>query len=576
MKIKQLTIRRYRVFDKEVTIPLSDFTVLTGPNNLGKSTVLRALNVFFGALQRVASVVPSGRIERPDRYDPDTDYPKLYAGRPGRRYNSRLSLAVNFSPSDIQSAIDDTQLSIPSDAKLVIEFARDADLVRADFSCPEIQDTAQQTALKKWLASRFRYVYIPANRNITDFRRSVYTELVASSIQSVKQSRKKVLALEQFYADVSQTIAGVEDQLAGELRRYLPELKAVRFTLDELDLLSFIRVADVSIDDGANTSLMQKGDGVKSLFAMSVLQLLAKQRNQTNIIFAIEEPEAHLHPTAIYDAKASLRALSQSFQVLITTHSPILVQRDNIESNIIIDRVPGADFTCSAKVARSLNQIRQSLGIRSQDNLTTAELVVVVEGATEVNCLPTLLSNEVPSLRDAFDGGRIRVINAEGSSKIVALLRALARDAVNCIVLVDSDTAGLAALTEIKKSGLIDINDIFQVPPRPGCAETEFEDLFEPEIYISHIAKRCGVSIDVLAFTDARTRSGDRKTKMKTWSEVMRVLLSHCGKNWDDIEPLAKTAVAEAIRENIAQIPRAQNLWLKSIADRVSNTIEEK
>jgi len=85
MKLTNFQIRKYRVFDSEVNIVLSDFTVLTGPNNLGKSTVLRALDLFFnevGARHRPQSASRYDRSDRPNKYDSDVDYPKLYEGRP--------------------------------------------------------------------------------------------------------------------------------------------------------------------------------------------------------------------------------------------------------------------------------------------------------------------------------------------------------------------------------------------------------------------------------------------------------------------------------------------------------------
>lgn len=47
MRIVEVSIRRFRAFDSRVDIPIGDLTVFTGPNNLGKSTVLSALNLFL-------------------------------------------------------------------------------------------------------------------------------------------------------------------------------------------------------------------------------------------------------------------------------------------------------------------------------------------------------------------------------------------------------------------------------------------------------------------------------------------------------------------------------------------------
>lgn len=47
MKLLSVRIENFRAFE-DVTVPMSDYTCLVGPNGVGKSTVIAALNVFFG------------------------------------------------------------------------------------------------------------------------------------------------------------------------------------------------------------------------------------------------------------------------------------------------------------------------------------------------------------------------------------------------------------------------------------------------------------------------------------------------------------------------------------------------
>lgn len=574
MKIKEFLIKRYRAFDSNVPIPFSDFTVLTGPNNLGKSTVLRALNLFFSALPRSWSS-NQGRLDQVERYETEIDYPKRYEGRRGRRYPTSFCAKVQLSDSDVQTAQAEISMSLPKEINLTLEFVKMRDRARPRMRCMELPNDERQAEFFVWLSENFRYIYIPANRSVSDVRRSVFTELVSNSIQSVRNSKKRVQFLQQFYADVGEMIGRVEGQLFTELHQYLPELKGIKLVLKELDLLNLVTLEDVFIDDGAKTSLNQKGDGVKSLFVMSILRFLATQRFQKNLVFGIEEPEAHLHSSAIYDTKASLRALSQSFQILITTHSPILIQRDDLGANIIVDRKKQTAFSCSASVAKSLTQIRQSLGIKPQDNLTTAEVTVVVEGQTEEGCLARLLAHLTSTMSEPITTGRVRIIGAGGASKIMPLLRAFARDAASCVVLVDSDVPGMDAAANIKRSGLINIADIFEVPQRHGCSETEFEDMFPPEMYITEVAAACGVNVNVVNFVEAQTKSGDQKTRMKKWSDVMKSLVSQCGKNWEDVEIAAKTAFGKAVSDAPSRYS-GNTFWLQSIAKRVEDNLKER
>lgn len=368
----------------------------------------------------------------------------------------------------------------------------------------------------------------------------------------------------------------MENALAEELRTYLPDVRKVNFVMGELGLLRFISVQDVEVDDGAHTSLRQKGDGFKSLFAMSVLQFVAKQRYGTNLIFGIEEPESHLHATAIYELKSALRKLSNSFQVLLTTHSPILIQRDDLRSNIVVERVPGQDFSSTAKSAKTLAHIRRSLGIKPQDNMSTAEVVVVAEGATEEVSLPMLLTVSDPTLEEAFSSGRVRVISAGSAANILSVVRALARDAASCIVFLDSDQEGNNAAEKISASGLLGNADVFQVPKRDGCLETEFEDMFDPEIYVGEVSKVCGISLTTEEFENTRRKSGSKKTQAAKWSHVMKKIMEDRGKDWSRVNDVAKEATSRAVSERVDEIRNTDLVWARSVAKRINQYLSEE
>jgi putative ATP-dependent endonuclease of OLD family len=575
MKISKLSISKYRAFDRKVTIPLYDFTVLTGPNNLGKSTVLRALDLLFNPGRYGRHGI--GYIRRRGAYKFDDDYPKRYQGRRGPRWPTHMEARLELSREDKEAALEEFGLTIPDHIELVLEY--ESDKHRERFQ-PHYQligfpaGDGQQRFLD-WIAHRFSYVYIPATRNVDDFRGSVFAELVEGAIHRVSQSHQRIRAIKEFYDDAKEQLSVLEATLAEELRAFMPAVSSVQFITADLELSRIITVRDVEIDDGAQTSLQQKGDGFKSLFAISMLQFIAQQRFGQNLIFGIEEPEAHLHSSAIYEVKETLRELSQSFQILITTHSPILIQRDDLRSNIIIQSASGQGFASTAKAARRLADIRQSLGIRPQDNMTTAEVVVVVEGSTEESCLGSLLARVSPRMSSAIENGRVRVLSAGGASNTLAVVRALARDAANCVVLLDCDEEGNRAARKVADSGLVDRRDLFQVPSRKGCQETEFEDVFDPGLYLDQVSSACGIAITRQMFESAREQSGNQNTRMRRWSDVMATVVSACGKDWETIRDLAKEAFGSAIDGNAANIDVAPMSWLKSIAGRIATYLAE-
>lgn len=575
MRIEKFSIRRYRAFDKDITITLSNFTVFVGPNNLGKSTILRAINMFFALLLRKRMSSPARDL--PYRYSLEHDYPKKYIGKSGRRWPTKIAANIIFSEEERINYKTIYNKEIPETVNLSSEYSIDSNgFVNIWTSSSEIRNEDSLIEFLRWFSSNFRFVYIPATRNIDDFRRSVFSEIVEGAINNMKQSKRRIEALERFYSDVRDSVKETADSLTKHLRAYLPKIETLDFKIEELDLPRFISVRDVEINDGAKTPLSQKGDGFKSLFALSILQFLSQRRYGANLIFGIEEPESHLHSTAIYLVKAALRELSKDFQVLITTHSSILIQRDSIKNNIVVDQTHGQEFASSAKQARNLSQIRNSLGIRPQDNLTTAAVVVVVEGATEENCIAPLLSYVKRELSQSISSGQIRILSAGGVTKILPCLRALARDVASCIVLVDSDDEGIVEKNKIINSGLISISDVFQVPIRHGCQETEFEDVFDPNIYIEEVARACGISITVQDFLNSQIKSGNQHTRMAKWSKVLASIVAQHGRDWGLVADDAKIAFGKAITQKITQIPPRSIVFIKSISERILRYLKEE
>jgi hypothetical protein len=381
--------------------------------------------------------------------------------------------------------------------------------------------------------------------------------------------------LSRLYNDIKSELSEFGSELTGELQGFLPEVRDVDIQVHDLDIERLISFGDVKVDDGANTPLSQKGDGFKSLFGISMLQFIAQQRFGSNIIFGIEEPESHLHSSAVYEIKESLRGLSESFQVLLTTHSPILLQRDNIAENLIVSRSDQGEHTSTIRPARRLSELRQSLGIRPHENMISAEVVVVVEGASEESSMPSILSQGNVGIHDAIREGRVKVLSAGGASNMRATLRALARDVTSCIVFLDDDEAGRNAKEQISKSGLLANRDVFSVPSRDGCPDTEFEDLFDPEVYLHALRDSINLDVTPEEFYDARQRSGGRGCRFAKWSEVMRRLCNFHGIDFSDVELDAKEAIARAISEEAVQGRLGIGTWHRGLLQGIERYLRE-
>ena len=87
-----------------------------------------------------------------------------------------------------------------------------------------------------------------------------------------------------------------------------------------------------------------RGEGFQWKIKNSIFKLFAQTRMQNNVkntvLFAFEEPETHLHPSAQIKMYETIKELSENpnCQVLITTHSPYIVKQlseDNIKTIVV-------------------------------------------------------------------------------------------------------------------------------------------------------------------------------------------------------------------------------------------------
>lgn len=254
-----------------------------------------------------------------------------------------------------------------------------------------------------------------------------------------------------------------------------------------------------------------------------------------NLVIAIEEPESHLHPSAIHKLKQVIDELSDKHQVLITTHNPLFADRRTIANNVIVEGN-------RARPAKSVEQIRDVLGVRASDNLRHAELVLVVEGEDDRIATRALISHYSVTLASGVGQGTLAIDTLGGSSNLSYKLTLLRQALCETHLFLDNDRAGHEAFEKARIQGLANDGDAnFSVCQ--GLTESELEDLYDTAIYRDLVQNRFRVSIDSPRF---RSR--------KKWSQRMADCFGHCGKHWNDrVKADVKMAVAEAVAASPAQ-----------------------
>lgn len=389
---------------------------------------------------------------------------------------------------------------------------------------------AKSAQIARFVASRIHFNYIPAVR--TD---NTTIELIGGLLSQ----ELRTLESDDRYLEALNTIADLQqpilDELAtrvhGPLKEFLPSIKSVKLEISESSRrYSLRRDVSVVIDDGTPTLLEYKGDGVKSLAALG---LLKSQNAPTGAsILAIEEPESHLHPAAIHQVNEIIRSISETSQVIVTTHNPLFVDRENIRANVIVT-------DGGATPAKNIAAIRDILGIKASDNLTHANYALVVEGEDDAIALRALLPILSEKIAKALRNNLLIVEPIGGAGNLSYKLCLLRNSLCAVHTLLDGDQAGRDAYKKAEGDSLISVANCTFITCN-DMTEAEFEDCIDPQIYREIILNEQGVDL-----TSTKFRGNSK------WSQRIRTTFLDQGKNFtDELLMKSKYLVAAAIAKN--------------------------
>jgi len=211
----------------------------------------------------------------------------------------------------------------------------------------------------KWnkYANRFvEFITVPAVHDASDDASDVRNSTLALLMVTIKQQvaddqmyrefRKRVMAkrmkvVEKFRAeldDLGQSITKI-------LQQFVIDAKVDLKWSDELPDIDLPKAEVVLEEDGYKSTVGRAGHGSQRAFIMAMLQKIAQTKREKKteqggiksptLILSIEEPELYQHPTRqrhISDVIDSLtKSASQRTQIIYTTHSPHFAGIDKLD-----------------------------------------------------------------------------------------------------------------------------------------------------------------------------------------------------------------------------------------------------
>lgn len=435
MRICKVEFQRLLGF-KEVSLEIDPtLQLVAGPNNAGKSSLVRLLETFFSdpSAETILDLKPLNE----------------YYADEGNRALSRIT--VHFADLTASETKFYAPIIRQRDSTFSITL-RSTKTGTVSFEASKKPSTDEARRYYEETLSRFHFVKIPSIR-VADGHvgESDSLERLLDTLEAVlvRKGNARSTALQRSFSDemssVENLVGEVLDQSAAAIKNDLPfQENEVKFKLPSARhaLRGMLSAAVIESKGDIDVPVAERGTGFQSALVLGILRYIAKKESQSggNTFFAIEEPEAFLHPQTQRAMAKIIRGIAEDAQVLVTTHSSVLVDSFNIDQ---IARLPlrrGGlvhDWIRDDLEPADVGRLTRYCSAANSE-LIFANAAIFVEGEGDHGVLEKILGKLCGGPGGHYAMG-ITVIEASGLGKIKHLVRLAELFGVRSYVLSDRD-----------------------------------------------------------------------------------------------------------------------------------------
>jgi len=361
MRISQIEIGNFRSIHRQ-RFKADNVNILLGENDVGKSNVLHALNLFFQPTKRA-------------------NFSDVHSDIESRLLSIKVTFEItdkNIIPNDIHSHIYDNYLvihrkhPIHKNPKYYDKKGKQIDLTR----------------LRRFFRDRF--IYIPTIRDAAQHEKIV--TLIHELIENPSEYLGKTVSEE-----AEKATRRLDKYMAKHLKDFTTLLcknlntEDVKITfapdVDEILSLAKIRIGRKEFVG----RLQSRGQGIQSLTLINLYRAMAKKASGFKVL-ALEEPEAHLHPNLLRSFAQDIFSNTEDMQIFLTTHSPFIVDQAKLSNIVrIVARDSKTIFIKPKKISGVEPNFYKYVHAKQSD-IFFAKHVLLVEGPSDKLFLTTISS----------------------------------------------------------------------------------------------------------------------------------------------------------------------------------------
>jgi predicted ATP-dependent endonuclease of OLD family len=457
IRITDVSIENYRsITGQPLEFQPGDYSVIVGPNNSGKSNILRALQLFF-----------NGTVDG-HPFSASLDFPKWKDL--GNRAQTKITVGLEYDPSKdvkLEKAViameegSGQYRMLPNQIRLRMECSRSESCQWRVFTKAGLRNIKAELVgpVVDAVRSSVRFKYLPVGRDIYNTIKTELSEELIGTIFSGWSGAVK--ARQEINEAINEVISRLQPQLQNSgveitqsIARVFGEIKKLELCLPFHNLETMLPSLVPSIRDSYETGLNQKGSGIQTSTLLFLLKYLAdhhpkRHNSRVTYIWAIEEPESYLHPLRQKGIANMLREFSAEVQTIVTTHSPHFVQRERAATVLVVDKENSSPHSTKI-IGSDFELARQALGVSLLDSMYLYPYNVVVEGPSDEIVLRGVWAKLFDEGRVSVDPADVRIIPGGNASGACTLFESLLNygdtDETAICVLLDGDDAGRKAL----------------------------------------------------------------------------------------------------------------------------------
>ena len=468
MKLKQVRIENFRCY-QDITVCFDNLTTIIGKNDIGKSSILEALEIFFnnetvkidpsdvnihsGGYKTVSITCDFTCLPESPILDAEAEtnlaeeyltiskdtlrIKKQFDCSKAKPTESVVIIAnhpqlegmdslLSLKESELKKIVKDNGIESPLSGNPTMRkniwnhFGAGAKLQETEVPITLAGTKNIWSQLQKYLPT---YALFQSDRSSKDSDDEVQDPLKNAIKEALKQAEDEIQSIQQRVQTEAERIANDTYEALKKISPDLAQQLTPKFTPPTPAKWNALFSINMSTDEGI--PLNKRGSGVRRMILVSFFKAAAdrraKESDHQNVIYAIEEPETGQHPNnqkILIDSFFDL-ANSGNSQVILTTHSPNLtrelplesvrfVTRDEKGNPLILECTPDNDV---------IQKVFDALGILP-DVQPHVKVVVCVEGPTDIEALKSFnrcLHEQYPALIDIEKAPEIMMIPLGGS-----------------------------------------------------------------------------------------------------------------------------------------------------------------